>query len=254
MKSIFRMALLGLVLLLVALVSALTAMRLAIHGREVEVPKLVGLTPQEAERAASLAGLQLLMERQYYSAQVPEGKIMSQLPEGGTHVRRGWEVRVAESLGPQRVVIPDVVGGSERAAELNIRRRGLDVGAVAEIALPGATASQVISQSPPANASDISTPKISLLVTTAAEPQAFVMPNFTGQPLGSVTQALQDAGMHLGMVRMAGQPATGSGETSPSPAPAQISQPSPVSIIMTQNPAPGQKVTAGSAVNFEVKP
>jgi eukaryotic-like serine/threonine-protein kinase len=254
MKSAFRMALLVLVLLLVALVSALTAMRLAIHGGEVQVPKLVGLTPQEAERAASAAGLRIVMERQYYSAQVPEGKIMSQRPEASTHVRRDWEVRVAESLGPQRVVIPDVVGGSERAAELNIRRRGLDVGAVAEIALPGATADQVISQSPPANASDISTPKISLLVTTTAEPQAFVMPNFTGQPLGSVTQALQDAGMSLGMVRMVAQPPTGNLTTSASAPAAQTWRPAPNSIIVTQNPAPGQKVIVGSAVNFEVKP
>lgn len=254
MKAYFRTALLVLVLLLVALVSALTAMRLAIHGHEVEVPKLIGLTPPEAERAVSAAGLQLVMERQYYSAQVPEGKVMSQLPEPGTRVRRGWQVRVAESLGPQRVVIPDVVGDSERAAELNIRRRGLDVGAVAEIALPAATADQVISQSPPANASDISTPKISLLITTAAEPQAFVMPNFTGQPLGSVTQALQDAGMHLGTVSMVVQPATGNATASPSPAPAPRSQPTPGSIIATQNPAPGQKVIAGSAVNFEVRP
>jgi beta-lactam-binding protein with PASTA domain len=175
---------------------------------------------------------------------------MSQRPDAGTRVRRGWQVRVAESLGPQRVVIPDVVGDSERAAELNIRRRGLDVGAVAEIALPGATADQVISQSPPANASDISTPKISLLITTPAEPQAFIMPNFTGQPLGSVTQALQDAGMHLGTVSMVAQPAT----ASPSPAPTPTSQPSPNSIVATQNPAPGQKVIAGSAVNFQVRP
>jgi eukaryotic-like serine/threonine-protein kinase len=254
MKDFFRITLLVLVLLLVALVSALTAMRLAIHGREVEVPKLVGLTPPEAERAALAAGLQLVMERQYYSAQVPEGKIMSQLPEAGTHVRRGWEVRVAESLGPQRVVIPDVVGDSQRAAELNIRRRGLDVGAVAQIALPGAPPNQVISQSPSANASDISAPKISLLVTTTVEPQAFVMPNFTGQLLGRVTQTLQDAGMHLGTVSIVAQPSMGNATTPSSSAPVPGSQPAPTSVIVTQNPAPGQKVVAGSPVNFEVRP
>ena len=178
---------------------------------------------------------------------------MSQLPEAGTHVRRGWQVRVAESLGPQRVVIPDVLGQSERAADLNIRRRGLDVGAVAEIALPGTPADQVISQSPPANASGISSPKISLLVTTAAEPRAFVMPNFTGQSLGSVTAALQAAGMRLGTVSLITQPAP-SGTASASAAPGQMLQPSPASVIVTQSPAPGQKVIAGSTINFEVRP
>ena len=41
MKSFFRLVLLALFLLVVALVSALTAMRLAIHGHEVAVPDLV---------------------------------------------------------------------------------------------------------------------------------------------------------------------------------------------------------------------
>ncbi len=53
---------------------------------------------------------------------------MTQVPPPGTKVRRGWSIRVAQSLGPQRVAIPDVTGGSERVAELNIRRRGLESG------------------------------------------------------------------------------------------------------------------------------
>src|SRR6266852_1663264 len=107
MKSFFRLVLLALVLLVVALVSALTAMRFAIHGREVAVPDLVGKAPGEARRIAEESGLQVDIERQYYSANVPEGRILSQLPLPGTQVRRGWQIRVAESLGPQRVEIPN---------------------------------------------------------------------------------------------------------------------------------------------------
>ena len=57
------------------------------------------------------------------------------MPLGGTQVRRGWSIRVAESLGPQRIAIPNVLGQSERAAEINIRRRGLDMGTVASLQL-----------------------------------------------------------------------------------------------------------------------
>jgi len=253
MKAFFRLVLLALVLLTIALVSALTAMRIAIHGREVAVPKLVGLTPQEAERASLAAQLQLVVERQYYSQDIPEGKIMSQLPEPGTRVRRGWQVRVAQSLGPQRVAIPDVLGQSERAADLNIRRRGLDVGAVAEIEMAGTPAGQVISQSPPGNASGVSAPKISLLVATAAQPDAFVMPNFVGQSLGNVARVLQDAGMKLGTATMATQTPSGSalapqGGTPVSP------QVAPSSTIVSQNPVAGQKIVAGSTVNLVVRP
>src|SRR5205085_5075621 len=146
MKSVFRFALLAMVLLIVAMLSALTAMRFAIHGQEVTVPGLVGLSPGEAERAVAGLGLQMSIERQYYSPQIPEGKIMSQLPLPGTEVRRGWQVRVAQSLGPIRIAIPDVAGQSQRAAELNIRRRGLDVGSMAEIPVLIGPADQGLAQ------------------------------------------------------------------------------------------------------------
>jgi beta-lactam-binding protein with PASTA domain len=248
MRSFIRFVLLALVLLVVALVSALTAMRFAIHGREVAVPDLVGKTPAEARKIAEEGGLQIDVERQYYSANVPEGRIMSQLPPAGTQVRHGWQVRVAASLGPQRVEVPNVLGQSERAAEMNIRRRGLDLGAVAQLQMPGASADQVLAQSPLPNASGISAPKISLLVTAAPQPQAFVMPSFIGQPLGSVTLVLQTAGLHLGIVTLAGQ------ERNPFSPPAMLTPgSSPTSLIVSQNPAPGEKVMTGAAVNFEVR-
>ena len=175
-----RFALLALVLVVVAMVSALTAMRFAIHGQEVAVPSLVGLSPAEAERAVAGLGLQMEIERKYYSAQVPEGKIMSQLPLPGTRVRRGWQVRLAQSLGPMRIAIPDVAGQSERAAELNIRRRGLEVASTAEMQMPGRPADQVLAQNPPANASQVAAPKISLLVAGAMDPPAYVMPSLWG--------------------------------------------------------------------------
>src|SRR5882724_13279449 len=135
MRSFFRLILLALVLLVVALVSALTAMRLAIHRQEVAVPNLVGTSPAAARMVAEQSGMELTVERQYYSPTVVEGKILSQLPPAGSKVRRGWQVRVAESLGPQRVEIPNVTGQTERIANINIRRRGLDVGSIAQMRL-----------------------------------------------------------------------------------------------------------------------
>jgi beta-lactam-binding protein with PASTA domain len=178
---------------------------------------------------------------------------MTQIPPPGTKVRRGWSIRVAQSLGPQRVAIPAVTGGSERVAELNIRRRGLSLGSVAHISLPDAPLDQVISQSPPANASGVSAPKISLLVSDGPELLVYVMPNLTGQPLGSAMLALQDAGIKVGKVNMIPPPSV-PGEPQAAPvASSPLSEPSAASMIVTQTPVPGQKIAAGSAVNFEVR-
>ena len=254
MKSVFRFAMLALILVVVAMLSGLTAMRFAIHGQEVAVPPLVGLTPTEAERAISGLGLQMSIERQYYSPQIPEGRIMSQLPLPGTKVRRGWQLRVAQSLGPTRVAVPDVTGQSEHAAELNIRRRGLDIASMAEVETAGVPADQVVGQNPTANATQLVAPKINLLVSSGVEAQSYVMPSFVGQPLGSVSRTLQDAGFRLGNVSVPSiveLPADQSAAQVAGPTPPV--QPSPASMIVSQNPAAGQKVAAGATVSFEVR-
>jgi len=251
MRTFFRFAVLALVLIIVAMISGLTAMRLAIHGQEVAVPALVGLTPAEAERSVSGLGLQMSIERQFYSPQIPEGRIMSQLPAPGTKVRRGWQLRVAQSLGPTRVAIPDVTGESEHAAELNIRRRGLEISSIAEVETQGIPSDQVLAQSPMANATELVAPKISLLVTSAAEAQGFVMPSFVGKALGTVSRTLEDAGFKLGNVSVAQIVETTDQEGGATPgAPVQ---PSPASIIVLQVPVAGQRVVAGTAISFEVR-
>src|SRR3984957_12110378 len=252
---------LALVLVTVALVSALTAMRFAIHGQEVVVPTLVGLSRPEAKRAVSGPGLLVQIERQYYSPQIPEGRIMSQLPLPGTKVRRGWEGRGGQRFGATGVAIAGGTRPSEHAAELNIRRRGLDITSMAQVAAPGIPADQVLAQSPPANATQVAAPNISLLVTAAANPQAFVMPSFIGQSLGSVSRILQDTGFRLGSVSVAAPAAEPAGDAAANPGAASAAsapvappvQASPFSIIVSQIPAAGQKVIAGATVNFEVR-
>jgi beta-lactam-binding protein with PASTA domain len=177
---------------------------------------------------------------------------MSQVPDPDTKVRRGWQLRVAQSLGPQRVAIPDLSSESSRAAQLNIERRGLELGATALLPTTSAPPDQVIGQSPPANASGVAAPRISLLLSAAPTPAAYVMPNLVGQSLGSATQILQSAGMHVGTIKVA---TTG---TAPNSTPGQNlasapdASPSPTGLVLSQDPAAGQKIIAGSAVNFEV--
>ena len=112
------MASLVMLLVAVALLSAITTMHFAIHGAEVQVPALKGMTVADARSQAAGMGLNLDVDNRYYSADVAAGHILSQSPAPGTVVRREWRVRVAESLGPQKVDVPDTVGADERVAAL----------------------------------------------------------------------------------------------------------------------------------------
>lgn len=240
MRKLIRFFLLSLVLLLVCLSSALLAMRLAIHGREVRVPKLEGLTSADAERAVSAQGLVLAIESRFYSAETPEGHIASQIPPAGAKVRRGGKVRVAESLGAQRATIPNLVGQSEHAAGINVGRRGLEISSAAVIHYPGAAPNTVVAQSPTAETRRLSSPRIGLVMSAAENTQWYIMPRFIGRSLREAKWELQQAGFSLGTV-----------EELPVSTIVPV-VPVPAGIIVRQYPAAGQRVAAGASINFEI--
>src|SRR5258708_19732456 len=158
-------------------------MRFGIHGREVRVPRLQGLTPVEAERLAGDQGLVLVVDSSFYSAEVPEGRMVPQVSPPGSKVRRGWKIRAARSLGSQRNSIPSVVGESQRVAEMNITRRGQQLGTEATIYYPGAPPSVVIAQTPPPDTRNAASPKVALLLSSLDNVQKYVMPTFAAHTL-----------------------------------------------------------------------
>ena len=236
LRKIIQYFFLSLVLILVFLSSALLAMRFAIQGREVRVPRLAGLTPMEAERIANSNGLVLSVESRFYNASVPQGRIVSQSPEQNATVRRGWKIRVAESLGPQRAAVPNLIGQSQHAAGINISRRSLEIGTMGTIHLTGAAPEVVVAQNPPPEATEVASPKVGLIFSAAENGQRYVMPSFVGRSLAEATDAVQKAGftigkMHLNDTALQGTPG----------------------VVTHQSPAAGQRVTAGATVSFEVK-
>ena len=126
MKRFFSILLTAMAMLAVALLSAFIAMRFAIHGSEVEVPSLAGLTLAEAAHTAGRLGLSLRLENRFYSTTTASGHILGQSPAPGAVVRHEWPIRITESLGPQQVSIPDVVGQAERPASLALRKASLE--------------------------------------------------------------------------------------------------------------------------------
>jgi beta-lactam-binding protein with PASTA domain len=243
MRRLFRLVLLAMVLLLVSLVSALTAMRFAIHGREVRTPNLVGLSLPKAEGTLSESGLLLETGDSFYSQNIPEGAVVSQTPAAGTKVRRGWRVRVAVSLGASRAAVPDVVGQSGRAGEINVRRRGLDVGTLAIVHIPGLPPDQVVGESPPPNSSgSLMSPKVNLLITAPEEAQALVMPDFIGKSAAEAARAIEQAGLRLAN-RGSDLDTTTHG----------TKMPPPQGHVIHQSPSPGQKVAPGMTVILDTE-
>jgi beta-lactam-binding protein with PASTA domain len=265
----FNIVLGALAMLVVALFSAFITMRLAIHGREVKVPNLAGLTLADASKQTRSLGLILTLENRFYSPNTPPGHILAQSPAPGVPVRRQWAVRVTESLGAQQVAIPDVLGQSERTASIKIRRLGLELGAVAHVAAPGEPG-VVIAQTPAPNSAGVDRPRVSLLLSEPAQaesPDAFVMPSLAGLTLAGAAARAYAAGLRIVSAEDLNTPApdtattqasaatpstTGNPSTSPAPTASPASPAAPVSIgtVIAQTPPAGHRVVKGDPVHI----
>ena len=248
----------------VALLSAYITMRLAIHGREVKVPNLTGLSLADASKQTRSLGLRLTLENRFYSPNTPPGRILAQSPAPGTTVRREWAVRVTESLGAQQVAIPDLTGQSERTASINIRRLGLEQGIVAHIPFSG-DPGIVIAQTPPPNAAGVDTPRVSLLLSEPEEaesPDAFVMPSLTGLTLAGAAARAAAAGLHIASAEdlnlatpAPSAPAAAPTTASPTPPATSTTTPanqpiSSIGTVVAQTPLAGHRVVKGEPVHI----
>lgn len=252
MKRFFNILFGATAMLAVTLISAFISMRLAIHGREVEVPNLAGLTISEASQAASSKGLSLNVENRFYSNDVAPGHVLAQSPASGVTVRREWTVRVTESLGPQKVSVPDLLGETERPASILMQHLSLNLGTVAQLPASG-EAGVILAQTPTPDASGIDRPQVSLLLSAPEDPDstAFVMPSLTGLTLASAAARAAAAGVHIASVEDVNLPTPanpGAPATAVAPAPATTGV--PPGIVVDQSPLAGYRVVKGDAVHI----
>jgi beta-lactam-binding protein with PASTA domain len=252
MINFFRLVLAGLALAMAGLIAAVVTMRLAIHGAEVKVPDLQGLTVTDAVHKTANMGLNLGIDNRYYSVDVPAGRVLAQSPLPGAIVRREWRMRVTESLGPQRVAIPKVVGQQERVAAIEVRRVGLELEETAQMPYSGAQPGTVIAQNPQQGAGGVERPSVSLLVSTPAPvaATAMVMPQLTGMPLAAAEALVVHAGLKLGPVQNSYSDAPPAAGEDAGMAPADTVD--PAGTVLSQTPIAGYRVEPGMTITFRV--
>src|SRR5271170_1068999 len=124
---IFRMALLLFIFSSVAFLSALTAMRFAIQGREVGVPNVVGIAANQAQKILQGRSLGMKVEDRIYNSQ-PVDSVVRQSPPPDATVKTGQFAHVVLSMGPRKETIPQLEDRSLRAAHIELLQGGMQVG------------------------------------------------------------------------------------------------------------------------------
>jgi len=226
-----KLLLLGGALLLTYLLFAAAAMRLALKTREVTVPPLSGRTVNEASALLADAGLSLKEEGRRVDPKIPAGQILTQDPQAGFRTRRQRSVRVWISAGPRSLMIPALLGESERMAELRVKQNGLTLRAVAEIRSADYPAGAVVAQSP---APQSTGEQVALLVNRGARGTSYVMPDLIGVNGDRAADLLRAKGFRVAVVGDHPYPGV------------------PAGIVLRQRPDGGFQIAPGEAISLEV--
>lgn len=188
-----RMALLVFILAAAAFLSAITAMRIAIHGREVNMPNLVGKNVSEANNLLRSRGLVLRVADRVYS-ELPINVVVRQSPPPGMLMKVSQQAHVVLSLGQRQLQIPLLEGNSLRASRIELLRAGLQVGEVSGITMSDEPADTVVLQTPRPGAG-AATPRVDVLVSDGPREVAYVMPHLVGMSDSDAQHRLDLAGL-----------------------------------------------------------
>jgi len=201
-----------------------------IHGiGEVRVPDVRNLTLEQAEQALRSLDLQVSRAGERFDPAVPRGFVLWQDPSAGTAVRGRKRISVVVSLGEEFSSVPELFGESQRSAEGLLRSAGLRLGVITRAPSEEVGEGLVAGSDPgPETVLPRDSP-VSLLVSTGAGEESFVMPDLVGREVSSVRRQLDALGF-----RVQAPPGTAS-----------------IGTIVTQSPAPGSRITRATTIQLQ---
>jgi serine/threonine-protein kinase len=203
-------------------------------GSEARVPGLEGLPIASARQELERIGFVAVVDREEYSSELEEGKVLEQRPQAGEVLRRGRKVWLTVSLGFKKTSAPNVIGLSYRQAGIALAHEGLSVGGVFRQRHSSVPRGAVISQDPPAGSSRAEGSRVDLLVSLGPEPQAYVLPSFRGESVREVEEFLRRHSLELGEKTEL------------------LDRSAPPLTVLDQSPPPGARIEEGERVDLVV--
>jgi serine/threonine-protein kinase len=207
---------------------------LAGPGSPTIVPPTAKLTYAQAQTALETAHLGA--DRvDSFDETVPKGVVMATDPGAGAEVRRGTDVKVTVSKGPERYAVPNVVGKSAAEARDQIVATKLAVGTTKEAFDDKVAAGLVVSVDPKAGASLKRGAKVNVVVSKGRQPIEVV--DYTNKPADEAVDALSKAGLEVDATQQENSDTVPKGNViSQSPAGGTLFKGEKVKLVVSKGP------------------
>ena len=182
--------------------AAYASFSLFVRSGVTSVPALRGMPEAEAERVLADQGLVLarLEGADGYHEQIAAGEILRQDPRPRTLVKRGSEVKVAVSLGPQVIEVPRLVGKTVPSAQVELAAEGLTLGRRVNVFHRGESGT-VVEQQPGGGQVAAPGESVDLVVGQADLERVYVMPDLVYRDYEDARRFFRQRGFRVGSVK-----------------------------------------------------
>lgn len=164
-------------------------------GSKVVVPSIVGATEKQATNALTPLGLSLVITEKRFDEEISDGQIIESDPAGGGKVDAGGAVKAIISKGPERYVIPALVGLTPEAAVNLLAKYPVKVGELKEVYNDKTPKGFVISSSPVTGEKVKRDTTIDLLISKGVE--TLDVASYVGKSADQALNELTDAGFSV---------------------------------------------------------
>lgn len=170
------------------------------YGQEIILPDTHGMDIGEATKLLEHRGFKVIEKEPKFTTALEPGRVYEQTPAPLSKVKTGRRVYLTPSLEERLLIVPDIVGLSQRNAYLNIERRGFKIDSVfydfSNKILEGA----VIAQSIPAKLEAKRGTPIWITVSLGPQPNIFSVPNLRDKSLVNAKDLIVKAGLKEGTI------------------------------------------------------
>ena len=166
---------------------------------EVEMPNVVGLSKEEAQKEIEEAGLQFEVSSEEYNKDVPEGYVVSQDPsymENYNNVKKGSTVSVVISKGQEKATVPNVEGKEKDEAIKLIEDANLKAEVIEETSRT-VQEGYVISQDTEPDTEVYAGDTVKIHVSTGTGIKQVTVQSVIGQQEQAATTTLQNLGLKV---------------------------------------------------------
>ncbi len=178
------------------------AFNLFVRSGVTSVPELTGLSVQVAQARLGERGLELDRSAgERYDDEVVAGHVLQQAPAAGSLVKRGSSVRVAVSLGPEVVEVPDLTGSALQAAQVKLAAAGLTVGRTVSVYSDSGQPGTVVEQSPASGSRLGNAGSVTLFLCEDSPSSVYLMPDLIYRDYEQVRRFFERRGFRLGSVK-----------------------------------------------------